>query len=40
MRAKQRLTSRYQLLMGPWYHVTAGDGIDMKRLHLRGSTAG
>jgi putative CocE/NonD family hydrolase len=20
--------------MGPWYHVTAGDGIDMDRLHL------
>jgi putative CocE/NonD family hydrolase len=31
----QRLTSRYQLLMGPWYHVTAGDGIDMDRLHLQ-----
>ena len=25
---------RYQLLMGPWYHVTAGDGIDMDRLQL------
>jgi putative CocE/NonD family hydrolase len=21
--------------MGPWYHVTAGDGIDMPRLHLQ-----
>jgi putative CocE/NonD family hydrolase len=35
MRPKQKLTSRYQLLMGPWYHVTAGDGIDMERLHLQ-----
>jgi putative CocE/NonD family hydrolase len=35
MRERQRLTSRYQLLMGPWYHVTAGDGIDMPRLHLQ-----
>ena len=31
MRARQKLTGRYQLLMGPWYHVTAGDGIDMDR---------
>jgi uncharacterized protein len=35
MLPKQRLTSRYQLLMGPWYHVTAGDGLDMGRLHLQ-----
>src|SRR4051794_19319052 len=35
MPPKQKLTSRYQLLMGPWYHVTAGDGIDMERLHLQ-----
>jgi putative CocE/NonD family hydrolase len=35
MTTRQRLTSRYQLLMGPWYHVTAGDGIDMARLHLQ-----
>jgi len=35
MTKRQRLTSRYQLLMGPWYHVTAGDGIDMSRLHLQ-----
>src|SRR6478609_293060 len=35
MSPKQPLTSRYQLLMGPWYHVTAGDGIDMQRLHLQ-----
>ena len=35
MRRRQQLTSRYQLLMGPWYHVTAGDGIDMERLQLQ-----
>jgi putative CocE/NonD family hydrolase len=35
MTKRQRLTSRYQLLMGHWYHVTAGDGIDMERLHLQ-----
>jgi putative CocE/NonD family hydrolase len=35
MTRRQRLTGRYQLLMGPWYHVTAGDGIDMERLHLQ-----
>jgi putative CocE/NonD family hydrolase len=35
MSPRQKLTSRYQLLMGPWYHVTAGDGIDMDRLHLQ-----
>jgi uncharacterized protein len=35
MRPRQKLTSRYQLLMGPWYHITAGDGIDMDRLHLQ-----
>jgi len=31
----QRPTSRYQLLMGPWYHVTAGTGFDMNDLELR-----
>jgi len=35
MGRRQKLTSRYQLLMGPWYHVTAGDGLDMDRLHLQ-----
>jgi putative CocE/NonD family hydrolase len=29
------VTARYQLLMGPWYHVTAGTGIDMTRLELQ-----
>jgi uncharacterized protein len=35
MSARRQPTSRYQLLMGPWYHVTAGDGLDMERLHLQ-----
>src|SRR3954447_5383227 len=35
MRPGQKLTPRYQLLMGPWYHITAGTGLDMNRLHLQ-----
>ena len=35
MRRHQRLTRRYQLLMGPWYHTTFGQGIDMNRIVLR-----
>jgi putative CocE/NonD family hydrolase len=34
MLPKQRVTGRYQLLMGPWYHINAGEGIDMNRLEL------
>jgi putative CocE/NonD family hydrolase len=34
MKAGQPVTGRYQLMMGPWYHVTAGEGIDMNRLEL------
>jgi len=34
MKAAQQPSGRYQLLMGPWYHVTAGEGIDMNRLEL------
>ena len=34
MKAGQQPSGRYQLLMGPWYHVTAGEGIDMNRLEL------
>ena len=30
----QPVTGRYQLLMGPWYHLTAGSGIDIHRLQL------
>jgi uncharacterized protein len=35
MVAGQPVSSRYQLLMGPWYHVTAGSGVDMDVLRLR-----
>ncbi|HZD67170.1 MAG TPA: CocE/NonD family hydrolase [Acidimicrobiales bacterium] len=31
----QPVTSRYQLMMGPWYHLTAGQGVDLPRLELR-----
>ena len=34
MTAGQQPTGRYQLMMGPWFHVTAGEGIDMNRLEL------
>jgi uncharacterized protein len=34
MRPGQQASGRYQLMMGPWYHVTAGEGIDMNRLEL------
>ncbi len=33
-------SGRYQLMMGPWYHVTAGERIDLNRLSWPGSTAG
>ena len=34
MKPGQQASGRYQLMMGPWYHVTAGEGIDMDRLEL------
>jgi putative CocE/NonD family hydrolase len=34
MKAAQQPSGRYQPLMGPWYHVTAGEGIDINRLEL------
>jgi hypothetical protein len=34
MRADQPVTGRYQLMMGPWYHLTAGQGIDLHRIQL------
>jgi putative CocE/NonD family hydrolase len=34
MRPGQRVTPRYQLLMGPWFHLTAGQGVDLTRLML------
>jgi putative CocE/NonD family hydrolase len=30
----QRPSGRYQLMMGPWYHLTAGQGINLNRLEL------
>ena len=30
----QKVTGRYQLLMGPWYHLTAGDGINLDQIQL------
>lgn len=30
----QPVTPRYQLLMGPWEHVTTGQGVDLSRLML------
>lgn len=30
----QKLTARYQLMMGPWYHLTAGDGVDLDQIEL------
>jgi len=35
MLAHQRVTGRYQLLYGPWYHLTAGDDYDIYALELR-----
>jgi len=34
MLPQQAATGRYQLVMGPWYHVTGGTGIDFYRLEL------
>jgi putative CocE/NonD family hydrolase len=35
MSARQKPTGRYQLLMGPWYHVTAPAGIDLQSIELQ-----
>lgn len=34
MRAGQPATPRYQLLMGPWTHLTTGAGVDLTRVEL------
>lgn len=34
MTATQAVTGRYQLLMGPWYHVQYGEGIDLNPIML------
>lgn len=36
MKPRQRVSSRYQLIQGPWYHVTAGLGLDYHGLDLDG----
>jgi uncharacterized protein len=36
MSPTQPVTSRYQLIQGPWYHVTAGMGLDYHGLDLDG----
>ena len=34
MLADQAVTGRYQLLMGPWYHLTAGQGVNLDQIEL------
>ena len=34
MTANQPVTSRYQLLMGPWQHVTTGAGVNLNAIQL------
>jgi hypothetical protein len=36
MTATQPATPRYQLIQGPWYHVTAGEGLDYHGLNMDG----
>ncbi len=36
MRPGQPVTSRYQLIQGPWYHVTAGQGLSYHGLDMDG----
>ena len=36
MSPTQPVTPRYQLIQGPWYHVTAGNGLDYHGLGLDG----
>ncbi len=35
MQPGQKVTGRYQLLTGPWYHLAAGTGVDLDRLQLQ-----
>jgi putative CocE/NonD family hydrolase len=34
MTKRQRVRGRYQLAIGPWYHVTAGSGVDLNVIEL------
>jgi hypothetical protein len=36
MAASQPVTPRYQLIQGPWYHVTAGEGLNYHGLDMNG----
>jgi putative CocE/NonD family hydrolase len=36
MSSTQKVTPRYQLIQGPWYHVTAGMGLDYHGLDMDG----
>ena len=36
MSRNQGVTPRYQLIQGPWYHVTAGQGLDYHGLGMNG----
>jgi putative CocE/NonD family hydrolase len=36
MLPSQKATARYQLIQGPWYHVTAGTGLSYHGLNLQG----
>jgi putative CocE/NonD family hydrolase len=36
MSAQQSVTPRYQLIQGPWYHVTAGMGLNYHGLDMQG----
>ncbi len=36
MSSTQGVTPRYQLIQGPWYHVTAGQGLDYHGLGMNG----
>ena len=35
MRRRQRTSGRYQLLMGPWYHLDVGEHLGLKPIQLR-----
>jgi len=35
MKKRQKLTSRYQVIQGPWSHIVAGEGFALERMALR-----
>jgi putative CocE/NonD family hydrolase len=34
MKPNEKVTPRYQLMMGPWMHVTAGQGVNLSQIQL------